>query len=129
MYSLWIGDNSICRCCLGAADYAVRSRKIRNILGTYLLTGYGAFQKLSEEIMEKRFPVEYILVIFATIGAFGIGKYMEAVIVMLMFELGMLAEQIATDRTKRSIAKMIDLRPTYAIRKVKGQEVQVDPRN
>ena len=52
---------------------------------------------------------------------------MEAVIVMLMFELGMLAEQIATDRTKRSIAKMIDLRPTYAIRKVKGQEVQVDP--
>ena len=70
--------------------------KFAIFLGAYLLTGYGAFQKLSEEIMEKRFPVEYILVIFATIGAFGIGKYMEAVIVMLLFELGMLAEQIAT---------------------------------
>ena len=112
----------------GAARFMLSDQeKFAIFLGTYLLTGYGAFQKLSEEIMEKRFPVEYILVIFATIGAFGIGKYMEAVIVMLMFELGMLAEQIATDRTKRSIAKMIDLRPTYAIRKVKGQEVQVDP--
>ena len=112
----------------GAARFMLSDQeKFAIFLGTYLLIGYGAFQKLSEEIMEKRFPVEYILVIFATIGAFGIGKYMEAVIVMLMFELGMLAEQIATDRTKRSIAKMIDLRPTYAIRKVKGQEVQVDP--
>lgn len=112
----------------GAARFMLSDQeKFAIFLGTYLLTGYGAFQKLSEEIMEKRFPVEYVLVIFATIGAFGIGKYMEAVIVMLMFELGMLAEQIATDRTKRSIAKMIDLRPTYAIRKVKGQEVQVDP--
>lgn len=76
--------------------------KFAIFLGIYLLTGYGAFQKLSEEIMEKRFPVEYILVIFATIGAFGIGKYMEAVIVMLMFELGMLAEQIA-DRPDKEI--------------------------
>lgn len=71
--------------------------KFAIFLGTYLLIGYGAFQKLSEEIMEKRFPVEYILVIFATIGAFGIGKYMEAVIVMLMFELGMLGR---TDRDR-----------------------------
>ena len=89
----------------GSARFMLSDQeKFAIFLGTYLLTGYGAFQKLSEEIMEKRFPVEYILVIFATIGAFGIGKYMEAVVVMLMFELGMLAEQIATDRTKRSIA-------------------------
>ena len=101
--------------------------KFALFLLSYFLMGYGAFQRLSEEILKKRFPVEYILVIMATIGAFGIGKYMEAVLVMLLFELGMLAEQIATDRTKRSIAKMIDLRPAYAVRKVKGQEVQVDP--
>ena len=101
--------------------------KLALFLVTYLLVGYGAFRKLSEEILDKKIPVEYILVILATIGAFGIGKYMEAVLVMLLFELGMLVEQIAIDRTKRSIAKMLDLRPAYAIRKVKGQEVQVDP--
>ena len=60
----------------GAARFMLSDQeKFAIFLGTYLLTGYGAFQKLSEEIMEKRFPVEYILVIFATIGAFGIGKY------------------------------------------------------
>ena len=93
----------------------------------YLLSGYGVFRTLSEEILNKKFPMEYVLVIFATVGAFGIGRYTEAVLVMILFELGMLAEEIGTDRTKRSIARMIDLRPAYAIRKVKGQEVQVDP--
>lgn len=112
----------------GAAHFMMSDyEKFALFLLPYLFIGYGAFQRLSEEILKKKFPVEYILVILATIGAFGIGKYMEAVLVMLLFELGMLAEQIATDRTKRSIAKMIDLRPAYAIRKVKGQEVQVDP--
>ena len=95
------------RCCSGGQPdlCCPNQEKFAIFLGIYLLTGYGAFQKLSEEIMEKRFPVEYILVIFATIGAFGIGKYMEAVIVIAYVELGMLAEQIATDRRKEIYCK------------------------
>ena len=113
---------------LGTAHFMMSDHeKFALFLVSYLVAGYGAFQVLSEAIISKKFPVEYILVVFATIGAFSIGRYTEAVLVMLLFELGMLTEQIATDRTKRSIAKMIDLRPAYAIRKVKGQEVQVDP--
>lgn len=45
----------------GAARFMLSDQeKFAIFLGIYLLTGYGAFQKLSEEIMEKRFPVEYI---------------------------------------------------------------------
>ena len=103
----------------GAARFMLSDQeKFAIFLGTYLLIGYGAFQKLSEEIMEKRFPVEYILVIFATIGAFGIGKYMEAVIVMLMFELGMLAEQIATDPSELKMSHIIVIKP--------GERIPVD---
>lgn len=113
---------------LGTAHFMMSDyEKMFLFLVSYLIAGYGVFQTLSEEVLNKKFPMEYILVIVATVGAFGIGRYTEAVLVMILFELGMLAEQIATDRTKRSIAQMIDLRPAYAIRKVKGQEVQVDP--
>ena len=59
----------------GAVWWAARfmlsdQEKFARVLGTYLLIGYGAFQKLSEEIMEKRFPVEYILVILSLIHIF-----------------------------------------------------------
>lgn len=79
----------------GAARFMLSDQeKFAIFLGTYLLIGYGAFQKLSEEIMEKRFPVEYILVIFATIGAFGIGKYMEAVLLCLCLNLECLRNRL-----------------------------------
>ena len=46
---------------------------------------------------------------------------------MILFELGLIFEAFSTDTAKRSIAEMIDIRPQYAIRKVKGKEQQVDP--
>ncbi len=93
----------------------------------YLIIGLDCFRGIAESFMQKKFPIEYLLIIFSTVGAFGVGKYVEGVFVIVLFELGMLFEAITTDRAKRAIAKMIDIRPTYAVRKVKGQEVQVDP--
>ena len=63
----------------------------------------------------------------ATIGSFGIGRYVEGVFVMLLFELGMIFEAVSTDRAKRSIAQMIDIRPPYAVQKVGTEEIQVEP--
>lgn len=96
-------------------------------LAAYLVIGFGAFQELAEQILQKKFLTEYTLMILATVGAFGIARYREGVLVMLLFELGMIFESFATDSAKRSITKMLNIRPEYATRKVHGKEYQVAP--
>ena len=93
----------------------------------YLVIGFDVFRSLSDKLMQGKFLTEYTLIVLATIGAFGIGRYVEGVFVMILFELGMIFEAFSTDSAKRSIAEMIDIRPMYATRKYKGKEVQVDP--
>lgn len=96
-------------------------------LGTYLIVGFDAFRTFSDGLLKKKFLADYLLMILATVGAFGVGRYIEGVLVMLLFELGMIFEAFSTDRAKRAIADMIDIRPAYAVRKIRGQETQVDP--
>lgn len=93
----------------------------------YLIIGFGVFRELSDDIFDKKYPDEKILIILATIGAFGVGHYQEAVVVMLLFEFGKVCEAMAVDRTKRMIASKINIRPEYATRKIKGREFQVKP--
>ncbi len=59
--------------------------------------------------------------LIATMGAFGIGMLEEAVAVMLFFQVGTTFQQLITDRSKQKIAKLMDIRPVYATRKVKGR--------
>lgn len=94
---------------------------------TYMVIGFDALRTFSEELLKKKFSTDYLLMILATVGAFGVGRYIEGVLVMLLFELGMIFEAVSTDKAKRSIAEMIDIRPAYAVRKIRGQETQVDP--
>lgn len=93
----------------------------------YLIIGLETFKGLREKLAQKKFLSEYTLMVLATVGAFGIGRYSEGVLVMILFELAMIFEAFSTDTAKRSIAEMIDIRPEYATRKVKGKEQQVDP--
>ncbi len=93
----------------------------------YLIIGFGSFQRLVDNIMQKRFLTEYTLIILATIGALGIERYTEGVFVILLFELGMLFEAFSTDNTKREIQGLIDIQPEHATRIVKGREFKVDP--
>ena len=96
-------------------------------MAAYLIIGTEAFRTVSEKLLEKKIPADHLLIILATVGAFGVGRYVESVLVMLLFELGMIFEAVSTDRAKRSIAELLDIRPAYAIRKVKGKEVKVEP--
>ena len=96
-------------------------------LAAYLLIGLDVFRKLGENLMQKKFLTEYTLIILATVGAFGVGRYTEGVLVMILFELGMIFEAYSTDNAKRSIESMINIRPEYATRKVRGKEFKVDP--
>ena len=84
-------------------------------------------KKLRDRILELKFLTEYTLTTVATIGAFGIGRYTEGVLVMILFELGVIFEAYSTDNAKRSIEEMIDIRPAFAIRKTDGGEEQIDP--
>lgn len=93
----------------------------------YLIVGFDVFQKLRDRVMELKFLTEYMLITIATIGAFGIGRYAEGVLVMMLFELGVIFEAYSTDGAKRSIEEMIDIRPTNAIRKTTDGEEQIDP--
>lgn len=96
-------------------------------LAAYLIVGFDAFKVLEEKLAQKKFLTEYTLIILATIGAFGVARYVEGVLVMLLFELGMMFEAYSTDSAKRSIKELIDIRPEYATRKVHGKEFKVDP--
>ena len=93
----------------------------------YLIVGFDVFKKLRDRILELKFLTEYTLTTVATIGAFGIGRYTEGVLVMILFELGVIFEAYSTDNAKRSIEEMIDIRPAFAIRKTDGREEQIDP--
>lgn len=93
----------------------------------YLIVGFDVFKKLRDRILELKFLTEYTLTTVATIGAFGIGRYTEGVLVMILFELGVIFEAYSTDNAKRSIEEMMDIRPAFAIRKTDGGEEQIDP--
>lgn len=93
----------------------------------YLFIGFDTFRKQSDKLMQKRVFTEYTFIILATVGAFGIGRYIEGVLVMLLFELGVIFETFASDSAKRSIAEMTNIRPAYATLKTADGEVQVDP--
>lgn len=93
----------------------------------YLIIGYDVFRVLCEKFFQKKFLTEYTLITLATVGVFGIGRYTEGVLVMLLFELGVIFEAYSTDSAKRSIEEMIDIRPPYATRKSEDGEVKVQP--
>lgn len=93
----------------------------------YLIVGFDVFKKLRDRILELKLLTEYTLTTVATIGAFGIGRYTEGVLVMILFELGVIFEAYSTDNAKRSIEEMIDIRPAFAIRKTDDGEEQIDP--
>ncbi|SHJ68478.1 heavy metal translocating P-type ATPase [Hespellia stercorisuis] len=75
----------------------------------------------------KKYFDENILILLATVGAFLCGKNAEAVGVLLFYQMGKLFEHLALRHSQKSIEKFMDIRPDYANRRVRGQEVRVDP--
>lgn len=93
----------------------------------YILIGFSVFERVAGHIAKKQFFDENVLIVLATIGAMGVGRYLEADAVLLMFALAGIAEDRAVRRSKKFIQDFIDIRPVTAVRKVRGKEVEVDP--
>ena len=93
----------------------------------YFALAAGVFAQLIRNFRKMHFFDENFLMLLATIGALIIGKYTEAVGAILFFQIGKLIEEISMSRTKKSIAKYMDIRPEFANRKVGNKEENVAP--
>ena len=76
----------------------------------YVVISYEIYIHAINHLKEKKFLDENILMIIATICAFIIGSYHEAVMVMLLFEIGEYFSHLAVHKSKKSITKLLDLR-------------------
>lgn len=97
-------------------------------LSAYLVIAYGVIRKIGIHIVNKKFLDENVLILCATFGAFVINKYLEGVAVMLFFQVGMILEDLALGHSKRSIARRMNISPTYANLKTTEGERKVEPK-
>ena len=93
----------------------------------YLLIGFDVLLKAARNICNGQVFDENFLMSLATVGALATGKYAEAVFVMLFYQVGELFQSYAVDRSRRSIAKMMEIRPDYAHIERDGKLIKVDP--
>ena len=96
-------------------------------IAAYILAGYEVIFKSIKNIFKGEIFDENFLMTIATIGAFLISEPVEAVAVMNFYNLGELFEDIATDRSKKSIVKLMNIKPKIANLKLKNEIKQVDP--
>ena len=104
-----------------------------SMLAAYILLGKDTVLKAVKNVERGDFFDENFLMTVATLGAIMIGEYPEAVAVMLFYEVGELFQSYAINKSRKSIADMMDIKPEYAnvIRdnkseKVEPDEVQID---
>lgn len=94
---------------------------------TYILIGYDVVLKAIKNIFSGQVFDEHFLMSLATIGALMTGEYLEAVLVMLLYQIGELFQSYAVGKSRRSITELMDIRPDYANIEQDGKLVKVDP--
>lgn len=95
----------------------------------YLIAGKSVFLGAYENFKRKQFFDENVLMLTATIAAFFIGAYEEAVSVMLFFATGEFLQDIAVSKSKSSIKSLIDVAPNTAYVKKNNQIIQTTPQS
>lgn len=93
----------------------------------YLVVGFEIISDAIIKLLHGELFDEYFLMTVASIGALCIGEYPEAVAVMLFFRIGECFEDYAVDKSRRSIAELMDIRPDYACVEVDGVLQKFDP--
>lgn len=99
---------------------------------SYLIVGLEVIKEALEHLFKGKLFDENFLMAIATIGAFGVGEFPEAVSVMLFYQIGELFQNYAVDKSRKSIASLMDIRPDFAnikigdkIEKVSPEEVKI----
>lgn len=94
---------------------------------SYLVVGCEILKKAVRNIFRGKVFDENFLMAVATIGAFAIGEFPEAVAVMLFYQVGELFQSYAVDKSRKSISSLMDIRPDYANIEKDGKIEKVDP--
>ena len=96
-------------------------------IAAYLIVGGDVVLRALRNITRMQVFDENFLMFIATVGAFLIGEYPEAVGVMLFYQIGELFQSYAVDKSRKSIAELMNIRPDYANLKRDGEISRVDP--
>ena len=101
-------------------------------IASYIIVGFEIVKKAIRNIVRGKVFDENFLMTIATLGAFGIGEFPEAVAVMLFYQVGELFQSYAVDKSRKSISSLMDIRPDFAnvyrnekIEKVNPDEVKI----
>ena len=94
---------------------------------SYLIVGLDVLIEAIKNIFKGEVFDENFLMTIATIGAFAIGEYPEAVAVMLFYQVGEMFQSYAVDKSRKSIASLMDIRPDFANIKKNGSIEKVSP--
>lgn len=94
---------------------------------SYIIIGFDVLKEAIENIFKGEIFDENFLMSVATIGAFFIGEFPEAVAVMLFYQIGELFQSYAVDKSKKSISSLMDIRPDYANLYIDGKIEKVNP--
>lgn len=93
----------------------------------YLLVGFEVLKKAFHNLLKGHVFDENFLMSVATLGAFGIGELEEAVAVMLFYQVGEFFQSYAVDKSRKSVAALMDIRPDYANVYRNGEIIKVNP--
>ena len=101
--------------------------EIALFVAVYIGIGYDIIWKAVRNTIRGNLFDENFLMTIATIGAFAIGEYVEAVAVMMLYQIGELFQRYAVAKGRKNIAELMDIRPETATMIVEGEEVEVHP--
>ncbi len=101
-------------------------------LADYLIIGHDILRKATKGIKNRQVFDESFLMAVATIGAMALaiyenGEYLEAIAVMLFYQIGEWFQGYAVGKSRRNISNLMDIRPDYANVESNGKLEQVDP--
>lgn len=98
------------------------------VFGTgYLIVGWKVISSAVKNIIRGQFFDEQFLMTIATLGAFAIDQMPEAMAVMLFYVVGELFQDIAVNRSRKSIKALLEIKPEYANLLVNGDTTKVSP--
>ena len=96
-------------------------------LPAYVVVGGDVVKKAIRNITRGQIFDENFLMLIATVGAFFVGEYPEAVAVMLFYQIGEWFQSFAVNNSRKSIKDLMNIRPDYAVVFRNGEEQEVDP--
>ncbi len=111
----------------GAGFYIPQDFKFAVYFTAYAIAGWDVVFRAVKNIFKGEVFDENFLMSIATLGAFGIKEYPEAVMVMVLYQIGEMFQDYAVGKSRKSITELMDIRPDYANIEKDDKLVKVSP--